>query len=259
METPRAEVNSPVTSHTPETLKRSPSKSVEKKRACTREALNRKLKLARHSTTLHGMHVTDNVREWVYGCKYCDKKFITKQALGGHQNAHTVERVIERNAREGVETNFGHVGCPSYRGIISLLFKGSFNRGPEIFNQSMTNRSYNPQSNGSPNSNLPMIQEPHAPEPLQGFTHGYLIWQNTHSTDSQFIAPLPGMESHTRNFLNSTFGTTRTMLGMSGGLSTASSSQYIYDTNVRAETNSKIPGSTKQKCQESELDLSLKL
>ncbi|CAI9783026.1 unnamed protein product [Fraxinus pennsylvanica] len=269
-------------SYAPATLKQSPSETVDKKRAGTGAVMNRKLKLARHSTdsaqlsyprastTLDAMHVTDHVIERVYGCNYCHKKFSTKQALGGHQNAHTVERVIERNAREGLETNFRHVGGPSYRGMIHLLFKGSFNRGPEIFKQSMANRSYNPQSmqygilvNSHPNFNLSMTQESHAPEPLQGFTHGYPIWLNPHLTDSQFIAPLPGMENHPQNFLNSTFGTTSsnagTMLGMYTGLSTACSSQCIHDTNARAETNSQIPGSTKQQCQDLELDLSLKL
>ncbi|KAL2502442.1 uncharacterized protein Fot_36290 [Forsythia ovata] len=293
MEFPRAKVNIPAMSYAPETLKQSPTETVEEKRAGTGAVtkvglpldpsrsmgeMNRKLKLARHSTssfqlsypeastTFDGIPVTHHVRERVYSCKYCHKKFSNKQALGGHQNAHTIERVIERNAREGLETNFGHVRGPSYCGMTSLPFQHAFNRGAEIFNQSMRNKAYNPQSmqhemlaNGHPNSNLPMNQEPHAPETLQGIT----IWPNPHLTNSQIIALSPGMENHTLNFWNPTFGSTRSnagkMLSVSGGLSTASSRQSIHNTNVRAETNSQITYSTNEQCQDSELDLSLKL
>ncbi|XP_047942816.1 zinc finger protein JAGGED-like [Salvia hispanica] len=42
--------------------------------------------------------VADIDRE--YGCRYCHKKFSNKQALGGHQNAHKVERAMEKNMHD---------------------------------------------------------------------------------------------------------------------------------------------------------------
>lgn len=96
-------------------------------------------------------HQGNETEPRVFSCNYCQRKFYSSQALGGHQNAHKRERTIaKRGPKIGVAS--AAFGFPSslphrYSSIASLPLHGSFNRSLGIQVHSMIHKpSFQPNT-----------------------------------------------------------------------------------------------------------------
>ncbi|KAG8372547.1 hypothetical protein BUALT_Bualt12G0077400 [Buddleja alternifolia] len=181
---------------------------------------------------LNGKPVID-LEEHEYACRYCDKKFSNRQALGGHQNAHRVERVIEKQEQQEHVSNFG------YTSMTSFPFSNYFNQAPKTLDPFVMNSPHNPRylqhqmdANHYTGSMSSMSHESWAFKEFSGFC-----------TRPTFTSP-KFMPHHTR---------------MGQGASTSKGTSRASVRNEQAQHNSQTNNSESKLIEDDGLDLSLKL
>ncbi|OVA00283.1 zinc finger protein [Macleaya cordata] len=107
----------------------------------------------------------------VFSCNYCQKKFYSSQALGGHQNAHKRERSLAKRGQVGV----GEVGAASFGHHYYPISMASLPLHGHGWHGSTFNRSLGIQAHS-------MIHKPSYYD-LYGHTHHHHGWSSRSPMD----------------------------------------------------------------------------
>lgn len=167
-----------------------------------RDSVGLSLSSTSESSNEPASHTTGAAIPRVFSCNYCQRKFFSSQALGGHQNAHKRERTLAKRAmRMGIFSE-------RYASLASLPLHGSSFRSLGIKAHSSVHHGFTPPVRPTDIRNTARFQHGYMGLPIfMEDDEAELLWPGSFRQVAEAVDPHPGFvltESSTINFVEVT-------------------------------------------------------